>query len=72
MREGDFVFSPDLMPNDNFVDIVELIPVFILILHVPEHGLEFRSSRDGHVKSLSGEETLLIKEVEVVLIDQIT
>lgn len=27
--EGDFVFCPDRLTDDDFVDVVELIPVFI-------------------------------------------
>ena len=32
MREGNLVLSPDLVPHDDLVDIIELIPVLILIL----------------------------------------
>lgn len=29
VREGDFVLCPDGLSDDDFVDVVELIPVFI-------------------------------------------
>ena len=34
MGEGDFVFCSDWMSDDDFVDIVELIPVFVEIVEV--------------------------------------
>ena len=47
--KGDFVLSPNLMANDDLVDVVEFVPILILLLCVAEQGLEFRTAWNGHV-----------------------
>ena len=72
MREGDLVFGSDLVPHDDLVDVVELIPVFVLILWVSEQWLKLGTSRNGHVQGFGGEETLLVKQVKVVFVNEVT
>ena len=71
MRKRDLILCANLVSYDNLVDIVELVPVFIFLVHVTIEWLKFRATWDGHVESLSRVERLLIEEVEVVLVGQI-
>jgi hypothetical protein len=71
VRERNFVFSSYLVTNDNLVDVIELIPVFVVVFQITEQRFEFRTTRNSAVECLGGEERLLFKHVEVVLIDQI-
>jgi hypothetical protein len=34
MREGNFMFSSDGLSNDYFCNIIEFIPILILLVHV--------------------------------------
>lgn len=36
MWEGDFIFCSNLLSNDDFIDVVEFIPVFILFEDISE------------------------------------
>ena len=49
IREGDFILSPDRMSDNNFADVIELIPVFIKIAQISVQRLEFRSSGNGNI-----------------------
>ena len=62
MREGDFVFHTNLLTNDDLVDIIELIPVLVIIIHVTIKRLKFRTSWDRHVESLSSSEGQIFVE----------
>lgn len=66
VRERDPVLGPDLVTNDDLVDIVELVPVLLVAIHVSEERLELRSTRHRHVESLGREERLLVEQVPVV------
>jgi len=55
VREGDLILSTNLLMNDDFINVIELVPVFVVRVHVPIQGFEFRSSRDGHVERFCGE-----------------
>mmetsp|Transcript_38034 Transcript_38034/g.88957 ORF Transcript_38034/g.88957 Transcript_38034/m.88957 type:complete len:219 (-) Transcript_38034:572-1228(-) len=69
--EGDAVLCAQLLPHDDLVDVVELVPVLILIVHVSIQRLELRTSWDGHVQGLGCEEGLLLEKIEVVPVHQI-
>lgn len=43
--EGDFVLCPDRLSNDNLVDVIELIPVFI-----PEADTQWISFSTNHLR----------------------
>jgi hypothetical protein len=34
IRKGELVLSPDGLPNDDLVDVVELIPIIVLLLQI--------------------------------------
>mmetsp|Transcript_39335 Transcript_39335/g.83814 ORF Transcript_39335/g.83814 Transcript_39335/m.83814 type:complete len:530 (-) Transcript_39335:36-1625(-) len=69
--EGDAVLCSELLTNDDLVDVVELVPILILVVHVAVQRLELGASRNGHVQSLRSVERLLLEEVEVILVHQI-
>ena len=47
-RICNFVFRADGCADDDLVDVVELVPVFLGRIGVPVEGLEFRPTRDSH------------------------
>ena len=50
MREGHFVLGPDLLANDDLVNIVKFVPVFVKGIHVAIKWLELGSSWNGRVE----------------------
>ena len=69
--EGHAVLRPDLVPDDDLVDVVELVPVLLIAVHVAEKRLELRPPRHGDVECLGGEERLLVEQVPVVPVETI-
>ena len=63
MRESDFVFRTNLLTNDDLVDVIERIPVLVIVIHVTIKWLKFRASWDCHVESLSSEEGIFVEEI---------
>ena len=63
MREGDAVLRPDLLPDDDLVDVVELVPILIEGVHVAIKRLKLGTTRDGHVERLRRKERLLVEQV---------
>ena len=61
--ESNPVLRLDRLTNNNLVDIVELVPVFVLLVGIPKQGLEPRSARDRHIQSLGGVERFQVKQV---------
>jgi len=51
-RIGDLVLGTDLLSDNNLVNIVELIPILIGIVHIAVKWLKLRSTGDSHIKSL--------------------
>jgi hypothetical protein len=49
VRESNFILSPNLMSHNDLVDIIELVPILILILQISKKRLKFRASRDRHI-----------------------
>ena len=72
MREGYFILGSNLVPDDEFVDIVELVPVLVFLVDVPEQGLELRPPWNSHIQRLRRVEALLVEQVKIVLVAQIT
>ena len=64
--EGDLVLGADLLPDHDLVDVVELVPVVVVVVRVAVEGLEARSTGDGDVERFGGEEGLGLEEVEVL------
>jgi hypothetical protein len=71
VRESYLVLRSDLMPNDDLIDIVELVPVIVLILQISEKRLEFWTSRYGHIKCLSREEAPLVEKIEIIFVHKV-
>ena len=69
--ECNSILRPDRLTDDNFVDIIELVPIFILCVGILDQRLEFGSTRNRHVKRLGGEERFEVLEVKVIVIDEI-
>ena len=69
--EGDAVLGPYRLADDNFVNIIKLIPVFVLSVGVLDKRLEFGTARDGHIQRFSGEEWFQVEQVEVIIVHQI-
>ena len=63
MRECDFVFRTNLLTNDDLVDVIELIPVLVIIIHVTIKRLKLRTAWDRHVESFGGKERIFVKEI---------
>lgn len=67
----DSVLRTDRLSDDDLVDIIELVPVFVAHALILDQRFELRASRNGHVQSLCCEEALRIEQVEEVVIDKI-
>lgn len=117
--ESNFILRPDGLPDDNFVDVIKFIPVFIpqmrrkeivipalektetqifltkdavsasqylsqvitylsskiehlLKIDISNERLELGPSRNSHVQCLGGEECFQVKQIEVVVIHQVS
>ena len=68
MRECNLVLGANLMPYDYFVDIIEFIPIFILLEDVSIERLELRSTRNSHIERFSGVKALFVKQIVVIAI----
>mmetsp|Transcript_29770 Transcript_29770/g.62394 ORF Transcript_29770/g.62394 Transcript_29770/m.62394 type:complete len:322 (-) Transcript_29770:609-1574(-) len=71
VRERNAILCPNLLPNDDLVDVVELVPVLLINVVIAIQGLELRPTRDCKIQRLGRVERLGIEEVEVVLVGQI-
>ena len=69
--ERDPVLGPDGLPDDDLVDVVELVPVVFKSSRVFDQRLVLGPSGDGDVQSLGGEKGLEVEQVEVVVIHQV-
>lgn len=69
--ESDAILCAHRLPNDNLVNVVELIPVIVAEIVVLDQWLELGTTWDGHVKRLRREETLGIEKVEEIIVDEI-
>jgi hypothetical protein len=65
------MFSSYWLSNDYFSDIVELVPILVLLIYITIQGLEFRTSRYCNIQSLSSKERLDIEKIVVVLINNV-
>mmetsp|Transcript_26833 Transcript_26833/g.45004 ORF Transcript_26833/g.45004 Transcript_26833/m.45004 type:complete len:337 (+) Transcript_26833:5589-6599(+) len=71
VRERHLVLGAEWRTDDELVDVVELVPVLIGLVHVAVQRLELGAARDAHVQRLRREEGLALEQVEVVLVRQI-
>ena len=72
VRESDPVLCPDRLPDDDLVDVVELVPIVIQGSRILDQRLVFRTPGNSDVQCLSGEEGLQVEQVEVVVVDQVS
>ena len=72
VRESDLVLGSDHAPDDDLVDIVELVPILVIGVHVTVQRLKLGSTGKGNVERLGGEERLAVKQVERVLVRVVT
>lgn len=68
MRESNLVLRSDDVSDDNLVDIIEFVPVLVEGVHVSVQRLKFGTTRQSNVERFGSEETLLIKQVECVVV----
>lgn len=68
VTKGYLILGSDLISDDDLRNVVELIPVLILLKDVSKEGLKFRTSWNGHIQSFSSVESLLVKQVVVIFI----
>lgn len=59
------------MSENNFTDVIKLVPILIKIGEISIKRLEFRSSRNGNVESFTGEERFEIEKVVIIFINDI-
>lgn len=66
VRERHPVLRADLMSDNNFIDVIELVPILLVPVHVSEQRLKLGAPRHGHVEGLGCEERLFVEQVPVV------
>ena len=44
MRESNFVLGTDLLADDDFVNVVKFIPIFVEVVHVAIQRFKLRST----------------------------
>jgi len=71
VRVGDLVFSSNLLTKDDFVDVVELVPVVVEVIGISVERFESRSTGNSDVESFSSEESFGFEEVMVVFVGEI-
>ena len=65
------VFCAYWSSDDELVDVIELIPILIAGVHVPEQRLKLGPSGNGHIERLGCDEGVSIEQIEVVLICEV-
>ena len=65
------VFSADGRPDDELVDVIELIPVLVSGINVSKERLKLWPSWDAHVERLGSDEGIGVEKVEVVEICEV-
>ena len=69
--ESDPVLCTDRLPDNDLVDVVELIPIVINSEGIFDERLEFGASWNGHVESFGREEGFEVEQIEVVVVDEV-
>ena len=69
--ESDSVFRAHRLTDDDLVDVVELVPVFITQVVIFNQRFELRSTWNRHVEGFRGEKTLRIEKIEEIAVDKI-
>ena len=66
--ESDAILCPERLANDNFVDIIEFVPILVLNVGVFDERFEFGTAGNGHVQRFSSEERFQIEQIEIVVV----
>lgn len=69
--KGDAIFRSHRLADDDFVDIVELVPVLVAQVVILDERLELRSARNRHVECFGREEAFRVEQVEEVVVDEV-
>lgn len=69
--ESNFILSSYRMSQNNFTDVIKLVPIFIEIREIAIKGLKLRSTRNGNIESFTGEERFKIEKIVIIFIDDI-
>ena len=72
MGEGNFVLCADLVAHHYLIYVIELIPILIVLMLIPVEGFKLGAAWYSHIQSFSSVETLLIKQVEVIFVHEVT
>lgn len=59
------------MSKNHLGYVIELVPVFILLVDISEERLEPRASRDSKIQGFGGKERFEIEQVVIVFVDNI-
>ena len=65
------VLSSHWLSNNDLVNIIEFIPIFIMEVDISHQRFKFRSSGNGNIQRLCSKECLKVKQVKVVVIYKI-
>lgn len=69
--KSNFILSSDGMSQNNFTNVIKLVPILIEIREISIKRLELRSSRDGNIESFTGKERFKIEKIVIIFIDDI-
>ena len=72
MWKSYFVLGPNLMPNNNLIDVIEFIPILVVIIEISEQRLKLWTPWYRKIQSFRCKKALLLNKLEVVLIDHTT
>lgn len=64
IREGNTIFGAHRLADDYFFDVVELVPVLVVVVGFFDDWLKLGTARNGYVERLGCEEGLEVKQVE--------
>lgn len=71
MRKCNFVLSSNGMPDNDLIDIVELIPILIKVTQISVERLELWTSWNSNVESFSSEERFEVEQIKIVFINDV-
>lgn len=69
--ECDLVLGSDLVTNDDLTDVIELIPILVLLEDVSEQWFELRTTWNSHIQRLCRVQRSFVEQVVIILIHDI-
>lgn len=67
----DSVLRTDWLSDDDFIDIVELVPILVTHALILDQRFELWTTRDCHVESLCCKKAFRIEQIEKVVVNEI-